>query len=60
MQWTVVAIATRGGADGAGVSPSPVSRDDPHTWLLYTSDAAAERSRVGLGGPLMMTKTKSR
>jgi hypothetical protein len=31
MQWTVVAIATRGGADGEGVSPSPVSRYDPHT-----------------------------
>jgi hypothetical protein len=25
MQWTVVAIATRGGADGEGVSSSPAS-----------------------------------
>jgi hypothetical protein len=28
MQWTVVAIAIGGGADGEGVSPSPVSRKD--------------------------------
>ena len=30
MQWTVVAIAIGGGADGEGVSPSPVSREEPH------------------------------
>ena len=31
MQWTVVAIAIGGGADGEGVSPSPVSREELHT-----------------------------
>ncbi len=31
MQWTVVAIAIGGGADGAGEPPSPVSREDPQT-----------------------------
>ena len=30
MQWTVVAIAIGGGADGAGETP-PVSREDPQT-----------------------------
>ena len=31
MQWTVVAIAIGVGLDGEGGTPSPVSREDPHT-----------------------------
>jgi hypothetical protein len=34
MQWTVVAIATRGGADGEGVSPSTVSNSQRSAHLI--------------------------
>ncbi len=34
MQWTVVAIAIGGGADGEGVSPSPVSNSQRSAHLI--------------------------
>jgi hypothetical protein len=50
MQWTVVAIAIGGGADGEGETPSPVSREELHTSSTPPPPAPRRRPPPRAGG----------